>query len=97
MKLYLVERTDNPDYDQTEGFVCAAKSSAAARFFYPHEIDGVEWCRKQERWVYVGSREVALGWIIAWPVHPGSLRVTYLGRAARGTKAGVILEDYNAG
>ena len=82
MKLFLVSRSDCPDWDEYDSFVVAAESETAARLVHPNGIDEMagERCRG------------------TWPVNPGLLDVREIGEAAASVKAGeVLIASFNAG
>ena len=83
MYIWLVERTDNADYDEFSGFVIVAKTEAEARFTHPY---GDKW-------------DDAKGWgfYSSWPVEPKDAKVTKIGKAAKGIEAGVVLSSFHAG
>ena len=79
MKLYLIERTDDVEYDEYDSAVVAAESSLAARKVHPDARPGAAWTD--------GPR------FPEW-ASPASLCVTYLGVAKPHTKRGVVLASY---
>lgn len=81
MKLYLIEQGYNNDYDTYDSAVVAAESEKEARFTHPGEDP--DWDGEDLVWG---------GWC-----HVEYVRATYIGEAAEGTNAGVILASFNAG
>lgn len=87
MNIYLVERTDNFDYDQFIGFVCVAESENQARFMNP-TYDG-----DLDNNLYYNFN---YPYITDWVQDPNSLKVTKIGKADS-NQVKIILYSYHAG
>jgi len=81
-KLYLVERTDDVDYDEFDSFIVCARSKQEARQTTPH-------------FTYMGQYTWGEQWIKREDIN--ALNITYIGIANKRTKYGVILASFNAG
>jgi hypothetical protein len=81
MNLYTIYQTVNSDYDTFDSAVVAAENPLSAQATHPN-----------------GSDE---GFNTRWPDHSWcniqDVKVTLLGKAKAGTKAGVIVASFNAG
>ena len=81
MKLYLITQSVTGGYDTYNGFVVAAKDEKAARMMHPDNEDGYP--EEEDNWnCWCNIKDV---------------KITYLGQAKEGTKAGKILVSFNAG
>lgn len=83
MNLYLLPQSDNTGYDTYDSCVVAAKNEDEARKMHP---DGSTPVEKWPTYVFAD-----------WAKHPDNVKVELIGRATKGTKAGVILASFNAG
>ena len=90
MNLYLVSRTDTPDYDEYDAFVCAAENEEQALSLHPgggtiegfFAADGTYYIRNCDFEWHFGERAVA----------------KYIGKAdEKYTEPTVILASFNAG
>ena len=81
MNLYLLTQDESTGYDTYDSVVVAAKSEDEARKIHPAEWVGEKWCD--------------FGGV--WCRTPESVTVKLIGKAVKGTKAGVILSSFNAG
>lgn len=97
MKLYLLEQDVNDGYDTYDSCVVAAKDETAARNTYPSQfVTHI----KDGRWMGTYSKGgeyefSACDWVEYSNID--AIKVTLIGNAIRGTKAGVICASYNAG
>jgi hypothetical protein len=82
MNLYLISRPGPYSYDEYEGAVVAAESEEAARRIHPN---GAPWDEAERIW----SSSYGGGW-----TYPENVSAHFLGVAANGTEAGVILDKY---
>lgn len=82
MNLYRIVRTDDYSWDSYDSAVVAAETVDEARDVHPDE--------DAPRLSVPGPRSST------WTTSE-FIRVEYLGRARRGTKAGVIVASFNAG
>lgn len=95
MKLYLVTRQDEIDYDEFDSFVCIAKNPDEARRTNPRS--GMWW--QDGKWMWNtrnGDEECeSHSWVPAGQVD--KLSVTLLGNANRRMRVGLVLASFNAG
>lgn len=85
MNIYLISQDINNDYDTFDSAVVAAESEEAAKEIHPIQSwNG--WMGPKETWKS-GT----------WCKSSEQVTVKYLGQAAEGTPAGVLLASYNAG
>jgi len=83
MKLWLISQTKNKGYNSFDSAIVAAESEDAARNTHPLENGSFEYPRHIDMWVSSHDLEY--------------VNVKYIGEAAPGTEAGVILASFNAG
>lgn len=82
--LWLVQRTDDVDYDEYRGAVVVARTEDDARVIHPDGEGSAPETWKQ-------------GWS-GWPVAPADLTVTLIGTAGPSLEAGtVVCSDFKAG
>lgn len=106
MKLYLLERTDGGGgayTDEYDSCVVAAPNKKAAMYIHPETLYPIRY-NKEKKW-WEESREPDIwhrlsywgGWG-GWVTRPEeSVKITYLGRAEKDVKQGVICASFNAG
>jgi hypothetical protein len=82
MNLYLISQNKNNDYDTYDSAVVAAPNEQAARETHP---SGEVWPDEDR---YSGNY---------WVRTPNEVTATLIGKAVKGTKAGVICASFNAG
>ena len=91
MKLWKIEQSVNGDYDTFDSAVVAAETEQAARETHPRAnrvlIEGRFWFVNRH-----GNHHDDDTWA---PV--ADVKATYIGEAAPGTEAGVIVASFNAG
>jgi hypothetical protein len=85
LNIYHVSRTDGTDYDEYSDFVVVAKSEEVAANTHPS--DGEVWPKEKQKY-----RGCSWDWWTRKPV-----KVTLLGRAAKGVEAGIICSSFHAG
>lgn len=85
MKLWLIKRRGDWDYDDFDAAVVAADTSDDARLTHP---GGGDYVWDGDRWSMSGLSD--------W-VSPDRVNVTLLGEAAPGIERGVVLSSFNAG
>lgn len=93
MQLYLVERTDNIDYDDYDSFVCWAKSEDEARWMVPDPEfhmwkDGV-YCYSYREQAPVNTK------YSNWVEDPKTLKIWELSRPPK--EPTIVLKSFNAG
>ena len=104
MYLYLVERTDELDYDQFAAMVVQATSEEEARMMHPaqdnpywwpegHRFEGGEWVAHNRSYSSDGKKQYER--VTDWPL-PESLKVTLVGSSPHGEQR-VILASFNVG
>lgn len=93
MNLYVISQDECVGYDTWDSAVVAADNEAAARLIHP-AVDRV-WA-PSGRWEYKELPGTEAGYH-DWAFHPDKVSVEFIGKAKRGTKAGVILASFNAG
>jgi hypothetical protein len=93
MKLWLVSQDENNDYDTFDSMVVAAPDEESARDTKPHHND-----------LLASGDHDTIDWGKAaahrygdWAFSRDKVEVTYIGEAAEGTPAGVIIASFNAG
>ena len=100
MKLWLIWQNQNKDYDSFDSAVVAAETEKAAVRIIPGSGAGFStnvWS-DEGKLMYVwpdGSTRPDI-WN-AWATDLIAVEVKYLGEAAEGTEAGVVLASFNAG
>lgn len=85
MKLYLISRTDDNDWDTYDSAVVAAPDEETARNMNPANGYPMEW----------GSRRLRIH--NSWCDTPEMVSVSYLGEAANTLEHGVVCSSFNAG
>lgn len=92
MNLYLLEQVVNSEYDTYDSAVVAAPDRETAAKISPDEYRPYHPEHRDFR--YENGRPDSYG---MWARRPEEVKVTWLGSAIPGQKAGVILASYNAG
>lgn len=95
INIYLVERTDDVDYDQYDSFICVADSEETARWTTP-DPEYHLWIDKKWHFNYsTGPKEEDTKYS-GWTKDPTTLKITELGVPKDPTQR-VILGSFNAG
>lgn len=94
MNIYLVERTDDWDYDDYDQFVCFANSEEEARWQVP-DPEYHMW--KDKVYCYSYGKQEPVGHATNWVEDPNTLKVFHIGVSLREVKPDVILASFNAG
>ena len=86
--LYHVERTDDyGGYDQYSHFVVCCENESEARLTHPGRLT--------EEWLAYKADHLYDGWVSSRDVD--SLKVTFLGQAAKDVAKGVVCASFHAG
>jgi len=88
MKIFLVQRTDDIDYDEFDSVIVVAEDEQQARETHPR---GVEWDSEDECWAHGNS---------GWTYDISSLEVEFLGSylgQVGPDRPGPIMGSFNAG
>ena len=90
MKIFLVERTDDGDYDQFDSFVCIAKNEHDAKHTHP-DYDSTD-VSKENTGLWDGKKERFSEW-----TDIENVTATYIGEAKDDSVRSVVCSSYNAG
>lgn len=92
MKLWLIYQNQNSDYDTYDSAVVAAANKEEAARTFPS--GGCKWTDDGKALYDFGGVEFPCS---SWATDLSEVIVRYLGEAADGTEAGVVLASFNAG
>ena len=94
MNLYHVSQDKNSDYDTYSDFVCAAETEELARLTCPNRY--YKW-HDDAYWVqYSSGKESRSDYCTSW-TEPKNVKVKLIGKALKGTEAGIICSSFHAG
>lgn len=95
MKLYLVERTDDWNYDSHDAFVCKAENEESAKTTFPDEcrvwVNGVTYFKYHDG--HLSSEPETYS---SWTKSLNNIKVTEIG-TSNSPEPGVVLASFNAG
>lgn len=84
MKLFKVERTDDPSWDEYDAMIVCCEDEETARNMSPDTGEPMTEKEWNEQFSF-------------WCKSPTDLKVEYLGEAADHVEKGVVLDSFNAG
>jgi len=87
MKIYLIDQSENTDYDTWDSAVVIAENEEEAKKIHPNGytiIESFDKVKEEDSWY-------------GWTTDINKISATYLGEAKEGSNKGVICSSFNAG
>lgn len=101
MNLYILQNTDNLDYDTYDSIVVCAESEEEARYIHPcygSGYDSTVWCNVHSCWETEDiSHKSVINLLHKWAYDPTTITVTLIGTAHPSISKGVVHENYVRG